>query len=132
MTPFGIRKKLKSLLGGGAPPAPDAPPRPSWDVKVTAPDGSEYTVKGKEDETLVAVTGRGAYPIMTGCAEGDCGTCRVEVITGMGSLSVETDREQRVKEANKVDPALRLGCQVRINGPGVHLRVFDPFADAEA
>ncbi len=132
MTPFGIRKKLKSLLGGGSAKGPEPEARPSWDVKILAPDGSEYTVKGKENETLVTVSGRGAYPIMTGCAEGDCGTCKVEVLAGAGSISVEQDKETRTKEDNKVEADWRLGCQARLTGPGLSIRVIDPFAEQAA
>lgn len=132
MTPFGIRKKLKSLLGGGAAPAPEADPRPSFEVRITAPDGSDYTVKGKEGETLVTVSGRGAYPIMTGCAEGDCGTCRVEILAGASAVSEEQDRETRTKAANKVPGGWRLGCQARLSGSGLHMRVIDPFAEGVA
>lgn len=133
MTPFGIRKKLKSLLGLGGQAAPaEAESRPSFEVQITAPDGSSYTVKGKEGETLVTVSGRGAYPIMTGCAEGDCGTCRVEILAGAGSVSAPADRESRTMQANQVPDGWRLGCQARLQGPGLHLRVIDPFAEGQA
>ena len=131
MTPFGIRKKLKRLFGGGKA-ADEAATRSSFDVRIQAPDGSEYTVKGKEGETLVTVSGRGAYPVMTGCAEGDCGTCRVEVLAGAGSLSAAQDREARTCEANAVPAGWRLGCQARLQGPGLSIRVIDPFAEGVA
>ena len=131
MTPFGIRKKLKSLLGGGASSGGGSE-RPAWDVRITVPDGSEYTVQGKEGETLVTVSGRGAYPVMTGCAEGDCGTCRVEVLAGAGSVSGEAERERGTRETYKLPAGWRLACQARLEGPGLHLRVIDPFADAPA
>ncbi|MCK6507367.1 (2Fe-2S)-binding protein [Myxococcota bacterium] len=132
MTPFGIRKKLKSLLGGGKSADTGASERPAWEVRVTAPDGSDYTVQGKQGETLVTVSGRGAYPIMTGCAEGDCGTCRVEVLAGAGSVSSEGSREQNTRQTYKVQDGWRLGCQARLEGPGLHLRIVDPFADQPA
>ena len=132
MTPFGIRKKLKSLLGGGKSSGSDGSERPAYEVKITAPDGSEYTVQGKQGETLVTVSGRGAYPIMTGCAEGDCGTCRVEVLAGAGSISAEGERERGTKETYKVPGSWRLGCQARLEGPGLHVRVIDPFAEQPA
>jgi ferredoxin len=132
MTPFGIRKKLKSLLGGGQAVDTGAAERPAWEVKITAPDGSAYNVQGKQGETLVTVSGRGAYPIMTGCAEGDCGTCRVEVLAGAGSVSAEGSREQSTRQTYKVPDGWRLGCQARLEGPGLHLRIIDPFADQPA
>lgn len=130
MTPFGIRKKLKSLLGLGTPEA-EVDPRPTYDVAIVAPNGDEYTVRGREGETLVTVSGRGAWPIMTGCAEGDCGTCRVEVLEGAASISAEEDRERRTREEHQVPDGWRLGCQARLQGPGVKLHIIDPFAEQD-
>lgn len=130
MTPFGIRKKLKSLLGldGGAP-APSGPEKPSFDVTITAPDGSQHSAKAKDGDTLVNVTGRTAWPIQTGCAEGECGTCKVEVLAGAESLAAMSEKEERTRAANKITGNWRLGCLTRVHGPGVHVRVIDPFAE---
>lgn len=132
MTPFGIRKKLKSMLGLGGSEAPAAPTKPSYEVAITAPDGSQLKSQGKEGDTLVNVTGRTAWPIMTGCAEGECGTCRVEVLAGMDSLAPMSDKEERTRAANKIEGNWRLGCLVRVQGPGVAIRVIDPFAEGGA
>jgi len=132
MSRFGIRNKIRALFGGAGSAANESGARPVFDVKITAPNGSEYTVQGKEGETLVTVTGRGAWPIMTGCAEGDCGTCRVEVLGGADGLSPANEKEQRTCRDSKVPEGWRLGCQTRLQGAGVHLHVIDPFAEAEA
>ena len=73
MTPFGIRKKLKSLLGlGGASGAGDTTPKekevPSFQVTFVLPDGSSYDARAKEGDTLVMSSNRGPSPIATGCA----------------------------------------------------------------
>ena len=65
MTPFGIRKKLKTLLGLDSQPAPRRPERPKHLVSFELPDGSEFQVEAKEGDSLVLASGRGAYPIAT-------------------------------------------------------------------
>ncbi|NOY24749.1 MAG: (2Fe-2S)-binding protein, partial [Oligoflexia bacterium] len=77
-------------------------------------------------------SGRGASPVMTGCAEGDCGTCRVEILSGADSLSAEGEVERQTRRAYKIPAGWRLGCQARLVGAGVSMRVIDPFAEAEA
>ncbi|NBV42840.1 (2Fe-2S)-binding protein [bacterium] len=52
-----------------------------------------------------------------GCSNGVCGTCEVEIKSGMENLSDLTDEERDLgMEGNK-----RLGCQCTINGGTVVL-----------
>lgn len=123
MTPFGIRKKLKSLLGGGnAEPKPEAP---KYDVTFEPPNGEPYTVKARQGDTLVLASGRGPQPIPTGCADGTCGTCQVEVLAGHDRLSPATDHEIRTKKENRVPAEYRLGCQTEVLGEGVRVRIVN-------
>jgi ferredoxin len=46
---------------------------------------------------------------------GQCGTCIVEIVSGMENLSPKTDFEQR-KLKRKPD-SYRLACQTLVNGP---------------
>lgn len=125
MTPFGIRKKIKSLLGLDAPVAPKAPERPKYSVTFQLPNGEKYSVDAKEGDSLVLASGRGAYPIATGCSDGSCATCRVEVISGAESLSQADAYENTTKSNNNVDLSLRLGCQAAILGPNVEVRIVN-------
>ena len=59
-----------------------------------------YTFKGK-------LTNCGGY--------GQCGTCIVEIVSGMENLSEKTDVENR-KLKRKPD-SYRLACQTLVNGP---------------
>ena len=52
MTPFKIRKRLKTLLGVGSSPTPQAPALPTYEVRFDCPDGESYTVTGKGGGTL--------------------------------------------------------------------------------
>ena len=67
MTPFKIRKRLKTLLGMGPSPTPQAPALPTYEVRFECPDGESYTVTAKEGDSLVLAAGRGPQPINTGC-----------------------------------------------------------------
>jgi 2Fe-2S ferredoxin len=59
-------------------------------------------------------------PLAQSCGgEGICGRCAVRVVCGAESLSVECASETHRKEANRVDPELRLACLSFIHGPVV-------------
>ena len=125
MTPFGIRKKIKALLGLGKPAAPPKPERPRYTVTFQLPNGEDYLVEAKEGDSLVLASGRGAYPIATGCSDGSCATCRVEVLEGVDSLSQADEFEMKTKENNGVDTSLRLGCQAAVLGENLKVRIIN-------
>jgi ferredoxin len=127
MTPFGIRSKLKGLLGGGAAskPAPAREQKPRFPVTFELPDGSSYVADASQHDSLVMASNRGPKPIATGCADGTCATCRCEVLAGAESLSPADDHEAKTRRANGVDAALRLGCQTAVLGPGVRVRIVN-------
>ena len=126
MTPFGIRKKLKSILGlqGSQPSTTTAQPEVNrYTVGFETPDGEQFTAQAKEGDTLVFASNRGPKPIATGCADGTCGTCQVEVLSSPDQLTPETDHERNTKKLNKVDREMRLGCQTGVLGEGVRVRI---------
>ena len=125
MTPFGIRRKLKELLGLGEPPKPTTPPRPKYPVTFVLPDGSDYQVEAKEGDSLVLASGRGPYPISTGCSDGTCGTCCIEVLEGVEMLTQADSYENETKSNNGVAEHLRLGCQTAILGEGIKVRIVN-------
>jgi ferredoxin len=59
-----------------------------------------YTLRGK-------LTNCGGY--------GQCGTCIVEIVSGMENLSPKTPFEQR--KLKKKPESYRLACQTLVNGP---------------
>lgn len=126
MTPFGIRKKLKSLLGGGQPTSPPArEDQPRWPVSFVLPDGSGYEAEAKQHDSLVLASNRGPKPIATGCADGTCATCRCEVLAGADQLSPADEHELKTQRANDVPLGHRLGCQTAVLGPGVKVRIVN-------
>ena len=125
MTPFGIRKKLKALLGRSKPKPPPRPARPSYPVLFETSAGESYSVDAKEGDSLVLASGRGAWPIATGCADGTCATCQVEVLEGEESLSQADSYENDTKKENNVAEHLRLGCQAAVLGVGLRVRIIN-------
>ena len=125
MTPFGIRKKIKALLGLGSSPVPKKPERPRYTVTFQLPNGEDYLVEAKEGDSLVLASGRGAYPIATGCSDGSCATCRVEVLEGADNLSQADEFEISTIERNNIDPSLRLGCQSAVLGENLRVRIIN-------
>jgi ferredoxin len=120
MTPFGIRKRLKALLGIAPParrePEPELPPVA---VSFVRPGGERFEVTGTKGDTLVLVSGRGDWPIATGCKDSTCATCQVDVLDGAGALTATTDHELDTLRRNGAPETRRLGCRARVMGPGV-------------
>ena len=130
MTPFGIRKKLKALLfGGQQTPIPPRPEIPRYTVGFELPDGSNYETEAKHEDSLVLASGRGPMPINTGCADGTCGTCQVDVLEGAEQLSAADEYEEKTKKENGVPMERRLGCQAAVLGEGVKVRIINVFGE---
>jgi len=130
MTPFGIRKKLKALLfGGSSSPIPPRPEIPRYSVSFELPDGTSFTADAKHDDSLVLASGRGPQPINTGCADGTCATCQVDVLEGADMLSPPDEHEEKCKVENEVPTERRLGCQTAVLGAGVKVRIINVFGE---
>lgn len=126
MTPFGIRKMIKKMLGfDQGPKASSNPPRPKYSVTFVLPDGEEYQSDAREGDSLVLASGRSANPISTGCMDSSCGTCEVIVLEGNDSLSPITNKEVATKEANNIAEEHRLGCQTAVLGAGVKVQIVN-------
>ena len=125
MTPFGIRKRLKKLLGLEAPaPRPKAPPAPRYEVVFQLPDNTSYTAKGKSGDTLSRISGRGPRPLATGCADTTCASCSVEILGGHSVVTEPSEHELLTKAANQIPDERRLACATAITGEGVVVKVF--------
>ena len=132
MTPFGIRKKIKSLLGLGTDegesrrsPAPVRKERPKVSLIVVDGEGMEQSVQGSATDTLVYISGNMHKPIGTGCSDASCGTCRVEVLDGEDNLSAQESRERATLKENGFDEELRLGCCAQLLENSVKVRAFE-------
>ena len=125
MTPFGFRKMIKSMLFGERIPHQRPPERPKHSVSFELSEGRSFRADAKEGDSLVLASGRGPFPIGTGCSDGTCATCRCEVLAGADMLSQEDEKERKTKMENGCDPSYRLGCQAAVLGPGVSVRIIN-------
>lgn len=118
MTPFGIRNKLKTILG-----RPTTGPRVDERVPITfvTPDGKEQEVLSELRYTLVMASQMLEMPIATGCPDGHCGNCIVDVIDATG-ISAPTPAEAKML-ADKPEKNIRLACHARVVGPGGKIKV---------
>ena len=85
---------------------------------------SGATVAVPAGATLLAALHAAGHDWMHACgAKGRCTTCRLEVRTGLESLSPPTDAELRYRAAGRLLPHERLTCQARLPAGHVSGRV---------
>jgi ferredoxin len=86
------------------------------DVEIRFPKhGRSVTVAS--GALLIEAVRSASLPIASGCgADGLCGRCGVAIVAGADALPAETPEETRCKQRNRIDPALRLACRVRVTG----------------
>ena len=138
MTPFGLRKRVKSFLGRS-----DGPQIVSYPITFVLPDGSDHTLEVEEHYSLLMAIQGLSSPNSTGrragstCPDGSCDLCRVEIIDGTGlnersefELGVMLDHaagkvyEGRDREQGEAPGEnTRLACHTKIRGPGGRVKV---------
>lgn len=130
-TPFGIRRRLKTLLGmdpgpvaASTPASPAPAPVPVTLVLVGA-DGAEEPCAGPRESTLLALSGKLRRPIASGCSDSTCGTCRVEVLEGAERLTPQDGRERATLQENGHPAHLRLACRAELREGTVRARAFE-------
>ncbi len=144
MSRFGIRKKLKSMLGMGG-----GSEIVLHTVTFVLPDGSEKVVEVEEHYSLLMAADTQGITISTGrraggtCPDGGCASCRLEVLdqTGLSKMKegeitsldnaiagLPHEGRERKPTAPKT-PNTRLGCHTKIIGSGGRIQIpklFDP------
>ena len=123
MSRFGIRKRLKGLVGKG-----DEPNIVRHQVTFLLPDGNEHVVQAEERYTLAMASQFLPSPIATACPDGQCGQCVVQVLDATG-IAPPSDAERAVMDKwhKEPDPQRRLACHARVDGSGAKVRVFQLF-----
>ncbi|MGF1513599.1 MAG: 2Fe-2S iron-sulfur cluster-binding protein [Elainellaceae cyanobacterium] len=82
------------------------------DVEAIAASGANLRFKALENNIdIYTFTGK----LMNCGGYGQCGTCIVEVLEGMGNLSPRSEVENR--KLKKYPETYRLSCQTIVNGP---------------
>ncbi|MCB9762381.1 MAG: (2Fe-2S)-binding protein [Alphaproteobacteria bacterium] len=129
MTPFGIRKRIKKLLGiapeQDAPAAPVRPPREKVTLVVVDGEGAEQSYEGQAGFSPLYISGNMERPIASGCNDSSCATCRIEVLEGPENLSEQDDRERATLAENGKPEHLRLACRAEILRGTVKVRAFE-------
>lgn len=127
-TPFGLRRRVRRLLGWSVPPVGTedaASPTRFCSLVVEEPGGVVHTCEAPSGSTLLAASGRLSRPIASGCADSSCGTCRVTVLAGPEQLSPQDDAERATLRASGHPPDLRLACRAELRGDGVRVRAHE-------
>ena len=122
MSRFGIRKKLRGVLGGRKKEII------KHEVTFVLPDGTEKTLAAEEGYTIAMATQFLPSPMETGCPDGFCGQCTVELLIDEG-VNPPSAGEQKVLHEHHPNAAdnLRLGCHAKIVGPGAKIKIFRLF-----
>ncbi len=82
------------------------------DTTVTVPAGSR----------VIEISDKVNSGIVYGCREGDCGTCLMKVVSGIGNLTEPSVLEDKVLREHFVGRHFRLACQAQVLGGHVVVR----------
>ena len=124
-SPFGIRRRLKSLLGMEEKVAAVREEIPKVEVIVVGPDGNEQSVKVDVGSSIVSASSRMKRPLATGCSDSTCGTCRVEILEGADNVVEQSARERATLKDNGYPQTMRLGCRTELVKGTVKVRAFE-------
>jgi ferredoxin len=76
---------------------------------------SEREVRVAPGTTLLEAARRASLPVASACgADGVCGRCGLQILEGAETLAPETEREKKIKAANRIDGELRLACRIAL------------------
>lgn len=119
MTPWGIRNKIKAVLGG-RPSGGSADPQ--LDLRIVLPNGTEHTVRCEPRYTITMASQTLETPIESHCPDGACGDCAVEVLDATGLAPPSEAEAKLLREKHKSDPKKRLACHARVVGSGGRIK----------
>jgi adenylate cyclase len=93
-----------------------------------------FSARGRRGLSLLEMSLANDVPHAHVCSgRGRCGTCRVRVDAGAGSLSPRTANEENTLDRVGAGEDVRLACQARVLAPGVSVtRLLPAYADASA
>ena len=144
MSRFGIRKKLKGMLGLGK-----GPEISTCSITFVLPDGTERRLDVEQHYSLLMAADAHGITISTGrraggtCPDGRCGLCRVQVVDGAGLSDMKEAEDLAIDAHVRGDPHEgrprkpgpprlpnhRLGCHTKIRDSGARIQIealFDP------
>lgn len=126
-TPFGIRRRIKALLGiETKKPAAEPEIEPEKiTLLVVGPKGDEQTVTTYAGSTILGASGQLRHPIASGCSDCSCGTCHVVVLEGAENLSEPTAREKGTLKDAGHPATQRLACRTEVLKGTVKVQAFE-------
>lgn len=124
-TPFGIRRRIKRLLGMPIEGAQAQEEVVKAQITVVGPNGAEQHGQVNAGVTLLAAAGVLAKPISSGCSDSSCATCRVEVLEGAENLDEQNARERATLKENGYPTNLRLACRAELRQGAVKVKAFE-------
>lgn len=125
-SPFGIRRRLKSLLGIETKATTTVREEiPKVDLVIVGPDGKEQAVSVDVGSSIVSASSRMKRPIATGCSDSTCGTCRVEIVEGAENCVEQSPRERATLKDNGFPTTLRLACRTELVKGAVKVKAFE-------
>ncbi len=78
------------------------------------PSGQSFEVPA--GTTILVAAIRNGISLRHDCTEAICGTDKVKIVEGQGSLSQKTENEELTLEMMQAGPNERLGCVAKIHG----------------
>ena len=80
-------------------------------------EDDQKTVEVEANQSLTDICDEHPNSLLLGCREASCGTCLMEVVSGIENLSPITDDEQDLLDVLAPDnPHARLACQCVVLG----------------
>jgi ferredoxin len=128
MTPWGLRSRVKGLVQGalGRPGTARGTDADQIRVRLVLPDGAQHEVTCEPRYTLVMASQTLDTPIATGCPDGQCGGCNVDVLEGADALLPPSAAEQKLlTEKHAARANVRLACHAKVVGNGATVKVHN-------
>ena len=77
---------------------------------------SEREIRVPAGTTLLEAARRAGLPVASACgADGICARCGLDILEGGERLPCPSEREARIKSANRIDDSLRLACRIQLD-----------------
>ncbi len=77
---------------------------------------SEREIRVPAGTTLLEAARRAGLPVASACgADGICARCGLAILEGGERLPCQSEREARIKSANRIDDSLRLACLIQLD-----------------
>ena len=77
---------------------------------------SKKEIEAESGTTILMAATRNGIRITHECTEGICGTCALQIVSGVDNVNPSTEEERDTVSSVSDDEGARLGCLLVING----------------